>query len=184
MSVSSARPSFRAKLRRALTVAALSGGGAACLAASMSACSVADSAPRMHPQWTAQTAEDRIAARAEVTYMAECDPDSRVKRPSSFVLSCADGNEVLEGLTWRGWGENEAVGAGEVVTNGCSPSCAEGKDISFPVRVVADQLVEDEAAATYRRLTVTVEGQGAGEANQQVYHLPGVGPGVEVSPTG
>lgn len=75
------------------------------------------------------------------------------------------------------------MGAGEVVTNDCMPSCAEGKDISFPVRVVADQLVEDEAAATYRRLTVTVEGQGAGEANQQVYHLPGVGPGVEVSPT-
>lgn len=74
------------------------------------------------------------------------------------------------------------MGAGEVVTNDCSPSCAEGKDISFPVRVVADQLVEDEADATYRRLTVTIDGQGAGEASQQVYHLPGVGSGVEVSP--
>lgn len=166
-----------------MAIRRLSGLGVALLAglaalggAGLSGCGVADPAPRAQPVRTMTVTGDPAAARAEVTFVVECDPDSRVRRPTTFVLACADGNELLERLTWRAWGESQAHASGDLITNDCNPDCARGKDVRIPVRVVADQLVEEESVATYRRLTVTADDRGDGVAMQEVYHLPGVAP--------
>lgn len=145
--------------------------------ATLAACGVADSVPQARPIATVTATNDAVAARAEVTFIAERDGDSRVRRPAEIILTCADGSEFLESLTWRGWGEDRATAQGRYVTNDCTPTCAQGKPLSYPAKVVADQLIEGEAAATYRRLTVTVDAPGSGQGGQQVYHLPGISPG-------
>lgn len=145
--------------------------------APLAACGVADGAPQARPVATVSATNDAVAARAEVTYIAECDRDTRVRRPTDVILTCADGSEFLEGLTWQGWGGDRATAQGHFVTNDCTPTCAQGKPVSYPAKVVADQLIEGESAATYRRLTVTIDAPGSGEAGQQVYHLPGIDPG-------
>lgn len=172
----------RASRRRAVSVvSALALAGA--VAGGTAGCGVADQQPRSSPVRTSTSAQDPVAARAEVTYVAECDVDSRVKRPATFVLACADGGEILENITWRAWGEDTATATADLVANDCNPDCARGKDVATPVDVVADQLVEGEGAAMYRRLRVTVDSAG-GEGGQQVFHLPGIEPEGDPASTG
>lgn len=139
-----------------------------------SACSVDDQAPVSQSVPAVGPAGENTVPDADSTFIAECTSDSRIRRPTSYVLACADGNEFLENLTWSSWGEATATATGTLVFNDCSPSCAEGKDIEVPAQVVADELVTGDDIATYRRLTVTSTGEsGVGQANQEVYHLPG-----------
>lgn len=118
------------------------------------------------------------AALAGVTYLAECLEDSLVQRPRTFTLTCADANQSLEGLTWSHWDAEQATATGRAVINTCTPSCAGGKDVTYPVRVVASQLVKGEASATYRKLTVTATGaRPAGVPKVDTFDLPGHTPG-------
>lgn len=162
------------RARRSLRVAVPALAAALGLLGPIAGCSVADPAPRAQPVRTMTVTDDPIASRAEVTFVAQCDVDSRLRRPVTFILACGDGNELLERLSWRAWGESKASACGDLVVSDCTPTCADGKDVRYPVRVVADQLVEGEAAATYRRLSVTGDSGAPGEEIQQVYHLPGI----------
>ena len=56
-------------------------------------------------------------------------------RPSSFVLTCADANDVLVHLHWVSWGSDAAFATGVEQINNCTPNCAEGKFINYPVLV-------------------------------------------------
>lgn len=117
-------------------------------------------------------------ARAQVTYLVECLDDNRVRKPRTFTLACADANHRLTKLTWKGWGSSKATATGRAVLNTCSPSCAKGREISYPVKVTAGNLVEGEASATYRKLTVSVVGKRIrGVPRTEVFHLPGNTPG-------
>ena len=56
-------------------------------------------------------------------------------RPSNFILTCADANDVLTGLHWVSWSTNAAFATGVEQINNCTPDCADGKFISYPVLV-------------------------------------------------
>ena len=56
-------------------------------------------------------------------------------RPSSVVLTCADANDVLAQLHWVSWGSSAAFATGIEQINNCTPNCAAGKFISYPVLV-------------------------------------------------
>jgi hypothetical protein len=56
-------------------------------------------------------------------------------RPSSFVLTCADANDVLVDLHWVSWSSGAAFATGTEQINDCTPDCAAGKFISYPVLV-------------------------------------------------
>jgi hypothetical protein len=56
-------------------------------------------------------------------------------RPSSFILTCADANDVLTGLHWVSWGPGAAFAAGVEQINDCTPNCAAGKFVNYPVLV-------------------------------------------------
>lgn len=47
-------------------------------------------------------------------------------RPTTIVLSCADGNVLLNELHWRTWTATGALGTGQLSTNDCTPTCAAG----------------------------------------------------------
>jgi hypothetical protein len=50
--------------------------------------------------------------------------------PHSFVLTCADANDVLTSLSWVSW-RNVAFGSGTERVNSCIPSCAAGHFHSY-----------------------------------------------------
>jgi hypothetical protein len=55
--------------------------------------------------------------------------------PSVYILTCADAGSVLEHLAWKSWTAQQAVATGVHELNGCTPDCAEGKFIDYPVVV-------------------------------------------------
>lgn len=64
----------------------------------------------------------------------DCTGTAEVE-PSSYVLTCADGNTVLEAMHWSSWQPGEAAGSGTLAENDCTPDCADGKTIDYPVSV-------------------------------------------------
>jgi hypothetical protein len=55
--------------------------------------------------------------------------------PSWFILTCADAGDVLTGMHWVSWGPAAAFATGIEQINDCTPNCARGKFISYPVLV-------------------------------------------------
>jgi hypothetical protein len=56
-------------------------------------------------------------------------------RPSAMILTCADANDVLTSLHWVSWGTGAAFATGIEQINDCTPYCAAGKFINYPVLV-------------------------------------------------
>lgn len=56
-------------------------------------------------------------------------------RPSTFVLTCADANDALTHLRWVSWQPGAAFATGIEQINNCTPYCAAGKFINYPVLV-------------------------------------------------
>jgi len=81
-------------------------------------------------------------------------------RPSSYVLTCADGNNYLAGLRWVHW-SGVAFATGVQRINACFPTCAAGKFYSFPVLVNlwrAQPLPRHRGLAYFTRLTLVRTG--------------------------
>jgi hypothetical protein len=56
-------------------------------------------------------------------------------RPSSLILTCADAGDVLARLHWVSWGSGAAFAYGIELINNCTPNCAAGRFITYPVLV-------------------------------------------------
>jgi hypothetical protein len=56
-------------------------------------------------------------------------------RPASYDIGCI-ANELLAKMSWTSW-HAVAFGHGDLKVNNCTPTCARGKFISFPVLLVA-----------------------------------------------
>jgi len=76
--------------------------------------------------------QDASAAH-ENTIVVNCS-SKRQTRPATFILTCADANDVLTGLHWVNW-QSEAFATGTERINDCTPSCVQGKFISYPALV-------------------------------------------------
>lgn len=60
-----------------------------------------------------------------------------VSRPKLLTLTCGDGNTVLSGLSWSSFGGASAQARGTLEMNTCTPNCAQGKVVKYPVAVKA-----------------------------------------------
>src|SRR5487761_1964381 len=54
-----------------------------------------------------------------------------VVKPSSFVISCGDGNNYLQKIKWSKWTLTSALGTATYTENNCTPYCAAGKFINY-----------------------------------------------------
>ncbi len=63
---------------------------------------------------------------------------SASSRPKMVTLTCGDGNTALTGLRWSSFGGASALATGTLETNTCSPNCASGKVVRYPVAVRAN----------------------------------------------
>jgi hypothetical protein len=69
----------------------------------------------------------------KVLFPAECtDP---TYKPKQIVVTCADANTVVRGITWKSYGDETAAGSGTAYVNACDPNCAAGKFQKFPATV-------------------------------------------------
>jgi hypothetical protein len=84
-------------------------------------------------------------------------------RPRSAVLTCADANWRLRGMSWRRWNGRVASGRGWSYENDCVPYCAAGHFHSYPVVVHASkprrQNCEGRVRYVYQRLRITYSGR-------------------------
>ena len=71
-----------------------------------------------------------LPASSVPTKLLTCE-GTTVSRPSSFVISCADGNSELSATRWKTWTENRATGTTTFGLNLCVPYCAASKISQF-----------------------------------------------------
>lgn len=103
-------------------------------------------------------------------WIDNCGP--LVSAPKSIVLTCADANYELAGLTWHGWGSATATATGTVQANDCTPNCAAGHFHSYKASVAVDRLTACGKARIYARLTISYAGaRPAGIAKRDVHTL-------------
>ncbi|MEI7479504.1 MAG: hypothetical protein WCK25_04250 [Actinomycetes bacterium] len=75
--------------------------------------------------------------------------------PVTIVLSCADGNEIVEHARWSAWDATSATGTGVLTTNDFQPTCASGTFHSHNVDLVAKVPVGKRDHQTFSALVVT-----------------------------
>jgi hypothetical protein len=60
--------------------------------------------------------------------------------PTMFIITCADGNDALEHLTWSHWGAATASGKGTEFLNNCVPTCVGGTFHKFGVKIALSRV--------------------------------------------
>lgn len=79
------------------------------------------------------TAVDAVAAAKSPGYVVlNCAFKPQVK-PSTYVLTCADDGTGIQDMHWTNWTSQLASGYGTFFENDCTPNCADGKIIHYPV---------------------------------------------------
>jgi hypothetical protein len=73
----------------------------------------------------------------KVLFPARCTNPSY--KPTQIVVTCADANTVLKGISWKSYGSDTANGSATANVNACDPNCAAGKFQTFPATVKLSQ---------------------------------------------
>lgn len=81
-----------------------------------------------------------------------------VSKPTTITLTCADANTALNKLSWSSFGGATAKGKGTLVVNTCKPNCAAGKNVSYPVGIVATGSKKCTGASVYSKIALTFTG--------------------------
>lgn len=100
---------------------------------------------------------------SETTLFPQC-AEPPADRPSSIVLSCADGNYTLEDITWTSVESDNAQGTATAVVNDCDPTCAEGTFEEFEVTVAATNPVDVDGQQVFDTIEVIRLDGDSGEA--------------------
>ena len=74
------------------------------------------------------------SAESSQVVLVNCSGHGQV-RPAGYDPSCMPSSELVTGLTWTSW-RPVAFVSGVLKVNDCTPSCAQGKYISYPILTV------------------------------------------------
>ncbi len=83
---------------------------------------------------TPASAGPASAAAAKVVLVNECTGKGQVQ-PKSFDPGCMPSNSYITSMSWTSWG-SVAFGHATFKINNCTPSCAQGKYVSYPILTV------------------------------------------------
>jgi len=96
-------------------------------------------------------------------------------RPAGYDIGCMPSNELVTGLTWTSW-RSVAFGSGTLEVNDCTPTCAQGTYIKYPILVVlwrAERWSKHPGQNYFSRLTWIFTGNGPGRVPAaQTFVLP------------
>jgi hypothetical protein len=76
-----------------------------------------------------------VPAVTQVALVNYCSGHGQVRPVTEDLPGCMPSNEYLAGLKWTSW-RSVAYGGGVFRVNNCTPSCAQGKYVSYPVLTV------------------------------------------------
>jgi hypothetical protein len=91
-------------------------------------------------------------------------------KPPQIIVTCADANTVVRGITWKSYGDKTADGSGTANVNACDPNCAAGRFQMFPAAVklsAPEDCAKDSAQFTHLVMTYTGAQPAAGGSTIQ-----------------
>lgn len=97
--------------------------------------------------------------------LVNCTGSGQV-RSARYDIGCMPSNELVTGLRWTSW-RSAAFGSGILMVNDCTPTCAQGSYVNFPILVVlwrAKPWPRHPGRAYFSRLTWIFTGQRPGHA--------------------
>jgi hypothetical protein len=74
------------------------------------------------------------AAASSPVALVDCAGHGTV-RPAVYDIGCMPSSEYVAGLTWTSW-RSVAFGSGTLKVNDCTPTCAGGKYVKYPILTV------------------------------------------------
>ena len=99
-------------------------------------------------------------------------------RPARYDIGCMPSSELVAGLKWTSW-RSAAFGSGVLKVNDCTPTCAQGTYVKYPILVVLWRARPWPAHAGreyFSRLTWIFTGHRPGHAPAaQTFTLPASG---------
>jgi hypothetical protein len=118
------------------------------------------------------------AAPSQVVLVNPCTGVGQV-RPAVYDIGCMSSSEFVTGLSWTSW-RSVAFGHGTLKVNDCTPSCAQGKYIKYPILTVlwrARAWPMHSGREYFSRLTwIYTSKRPAHERSAQTFTLPPSGP--------
>jgi len=101
------------------------------------------------------------ASAAGLTSVNDCG--SLERKPTELILSCADANTMLTEMTWSGWSNGRAKGAGTFEANDCTPTCAAGTFRTYPARVLLTKPKVQAGQRVFTKAVITFTGAKPGK---------------------
>ena len=78
-------------------------------------------------------------------------------KPKAITLTCADGGHYVDEINWTNWNKTGATGTGNFYENLCVPSCAEGEQVSAPVKITLTDVSPRKGKNYLRTLDITTQ---------------------------
>jgi hypothetical protein len=105
-----------------------------------------------------------VASAAPAVKITNCNSAS--SRPKAITLTCGDGNTALTKLRWSSFGGAAAQASGTFAMNTCTPNCAGGKVVRYPVAVKASNIRKCKAGLrVYNKLSLKFTGRAPKSAS-------------------
>lgn len=96
--------------------------------------------------------EKTNTANSSEIYTWDCEyPEVK---PGAITLTCADGGQYIDGISWDTWGSTGAQGTGTYHVNDCDPNCAEGHFQQREVKINLSKLTEYQGRHFLRTLVI------------------------------
>jgi hypothetical protein len=111
-----------------------------------------------------------VQPQSTVLITDDCSNAGRIE-PSSIVLTCGDGTAVAKDLSWSQWTASTALGRGIIDEVSCVPDCADGRDVTYHVRLTLSSPVRAGSGMHYfTKITVSYLGKGPSGAHMAMYN--------------
>jgi len=104
---------------------------------------------------TIAPSSQRISTAAADINTWDCEYPTH--KPKAMTLTCADGGLYVDEITWTTWDKTGATGTGTFYENLCEPSCAEGEQVSAPVKITLTDLSPRKGKNYLRTLDITTQ---------------------------
>ena len=112
--------------------------------------------------------EKALVVKSSDVYTWDCEYPER--KPEAITLTCGDGGQYIDEITWNTWGGTGAQGTGIYHVNDCDPSCAEGNFHSTSVTIALSDL-ETYQGESYLRSMIfeTTSGENLPNSGKSFY---------------
>jgi hypothetical protein len=106
--------------------------------------------------------------KSSEVYTWDCEYPEQ--KPEAITLTCADGGQYIDDITWDTWSASGAQGTGFYHVNDCDPNCAEGNFLSAPVTIQLSDLSTYQGKSYLRTMTFeTTSGENLPNSGQSIY---------------